>query len=332
MRNNSSKSKLPKFIIILFMVFALFSCETNQTSTHQKKTSSDVLPKAYVIGITEGNILSNSPISINFSIDIELINNLGNVIDDNIFSFTPPIKGKVYMNGNSSLSFKPDEALKNGKTYNGVIDLSKLFKIAKGQDKFFRFEINAIPMQITIKMDQLRPYDGKDSKFSSLDGKIISSDIIDNKNLANIITAEQDGEKLNIIFSELDVPDVYNFRVENIERKKSKSTVVISWNGKTIGSLDAGRIDIDVPSLATFELTNIKVVNTPAQYVEITFSDPIDKEINLEGIVFLTENQKTKYDIESNKIFIYTNTLQKGDAVLAIKKELRSSKGLNLDK
>jgi len=86
MRNNSSKSKLPKFIIILFMVFALFSCETNQTSTHQKKTSSDVLPKAYVIGITEGNILSNSPISINFSIDIELINNLGNVIDDNIFS------------------------------------------------------------------------------------------------------------------------------------------------------------------------------------------------------------------------------------------------------
>jgi len=320
-----------KILIFIVILTALYSCENNHSSMQQEATSSRVLPKAYVIGVTEGNISSTSTITINFSIDIELLVDGGDIIDEDIFSFTPAIKGKVYWNGNSSLIFQPDMPLKNGKSYEGVVDLSKLFKMRKGQDKSFKFSLNVVPMQISIKKGELQPYPGNDSKLSFLDGKIISSDVIDNDKLANIISANQDGKELEIIFPDSDKAEVKNFRVENIERKNEESVVVLSWTGKAIGSSDGGSIEINIPQKNTFELSNVKVINSPTQYLEISFSDPIDDEANLDGIVYLTENQNVKYTIESNKILLYTNTTQTGDAVLAIKKELKNSKGTKLE-
>lgn len=321
-----------KTVSLTFLIATLFSCVNDQSSMQREATGSDVLPKAYVIGVTEGNVSSASSVRIDFSIDIELIKDGGDEIDEDIFSFKPSVKGKVYWNGNSSLIFQPDSPLENGKSYKGRVDLGKLFKMDKGQDRIFKFNINVVPMQLTIKKDELQPYPGKRSNYSFLNGKIISSDVIDDDKLAGLIIAEQDGKKLEIVFPDSGKAEVNEFRIENIERKNIESTVVLEWDGKSIGSPDGGSVEILVPPLNTFEFTNIKVVNSPTQYVEVVFSDPIDKAIDLDGIVYLTDNNNVKYDIESNKILVYTNSLQTGDAVLAIKKELRNAKGASLEK
>ena len=331
MRKYINNTEIMKSLLIVFMILLLFSCGNNKSSMQEKPTNSRILPKAYVIGVTEGNVTSAAAIRIDFSIDIELIKDGGDIIKEDIFSFTPSINGKVYWNGNSSLTFQPDSPLKNGATYHGSVDLSKLFKMDENQDEIFKFEINVLPMQLTVKSNDLQPYPGKVLNFCFLTGKIISSDIINNEQLADLITAEQDGKKLEIVFSDSDKADVKEFKVENIERKDVESTVILQWDGKKINSQDVGTMEILVPSLNIFEFTNIKVVNTPSQYVEITFSDPIEKSHKLEGIVYLAENNNVKYDIESNKIKIYTNSVQTGDAVVAIKKELRNTNGVNLD-
>jgi len=331
MRKCVNNSRIIKSFLLVLMIIILFSCENDQSSMQDRPANSKILPKAYVIGVTEGNITSAASIRIDFSIDIELIKNGGDFINEDIFSFTPTIDGKVYWNGNSSLTFQPDSPLKNGKSYNGRVDLSKLFKIDDDQNKLFKFEINVIPMQLTIKTNELQPYPDKDLKFSFLTGKIISSDAIDNEQLANLITAEQDGKTLEIVFSNSDNADIKEFKVENIERKEVESKVLLKWNGGKIGSPDVGTMDIIVPSVNIFEFINIKVVNTPSQYVEIAFSDPIEKSLKLEGIVYLTEYDNVKYDIELNKVLIYTNSTQTGDAIVVIKKELRNTNGANLE-
>ena len=285
MKKCISNTGVMKPLLVIFMLLILFSCENNQSSMQDEPTNSRILPKAYVIGITEGNVSSAASIRIDFSIDIELIKDGGDIINEDIFSFIPSINGKVYWNGNSSLIFQPDKPIKNGKSYKGRVDLSKLFKMDKGQDKTFKFKINVIPMQLTIKSNELQPYPGKDPKFSFLTGKIISSDVINNVQLPGLITAEQDGKELEIVFPDSAKADVKEFRVDNIERKDEGSTVVLEWNGKNIGSQDGGTMEIQVPPLNVFDFANIKVINSPTQYVEITFSDPNEKSLNLDGIV-----------------------------------------------
>jgi hypothetical protein len=116
-------------------------------------------------------------------------------------------------------------------------------------------------MQISIKKDELQPYPGNDSKLSFLDGKIISSDVIDKDKIVGIISAKQDGRKLDVIYPDSDKAEVKNFRVENIQRKNEESMVILSWNGKSGGSSDGGSVEIVVPPLNTFELINVKIIN-----------------------------------------------------------------------
>ena len=330
---NGFLQSLIKIALLFSVVLFFFSCENSQSDDNNYNASaSSILPKAYVLGVTEGNIASSANIRIDFSIDIELIANGGDIINEDIFSFNPKIEGKVYWNSNSSIIFKPNKPLENGMFYKGSVDLSKLFTMRDGQDKEFNFSFRVIPMQISVRRGELQPYAGEKSQLNFLDGTIISSDVIDDNIIPKLISASQDGEKLEISYSDSDKLEQRNFKIENIKRKDKESKVVIKWSGKKAGSPDGGIIEVLVPPLNVFELSSVKVVNTPTQLVEITFSDPIDKSMNLNGIVYLTDNQDVKYEVDLNKITIYPNGLQKGDAVLAIKKELRNIKGVSIDR
>jgi len=330
MKDFSTKIGLFNLLLLLSIVFLFQSCNSNQSTGNDKPTPSSILPKSYVFGVTEGNISSTSSIQIDFSTDIELINEGGELINEDIFLFNPKIAGKIYSNGKSSLIFKPDSRLKNGKSYKASVDLSKLFNIKKGQNEQFKFEISVIPMQITIKVDELQPYNNKESQDYFLNGRIISSDFIDFDRLKKIVTAKQNDIILDITFFDTDTRDIKKFRVENIIRKSSESKIVLNWNGQAIDSDDEGSIEIPVPSINKFELTNIKVVNSPTQKIVISFSDPIDNKLDMNGIVYLTEKINVKYEIESNKVVMYPDKLQTGDAILEIKKELRNIDGKNL--
>ncbi|NQU34642.1 MAG: hypothetical protein HQ521_15540 [Bacteroidetes bacterium] len=323
-------STVLKNLSLLLIFLSIISCVDNTPSMEEETTSSRILPKAYVNQVTDEYVGSTSSIQINFSADIELIVDGGDIIDEEIFKFSPSVDGKVYWNGKSSLIFQPDKPLEFNQLYNVKVFLDKLFKMDRNQDKIFKFNIRVFPQNLTFKRDELQSYKGKDAKYNFLDVRIISSEPIGDKNIEKLLFAEQDGRKLEITPLISDKVDFKEFRIENIERKETQSIVIISWDGKEIGSDDVGIEEVPVPPANVFKFISAKVINTPSQYIELTFSDPINPTMNLNGIVYITENMDVKYDIEANKILIYPTSHQTGDIVVAIKKELKNSKGKGL--
>ncbi len=317
-------------IFLLFIVFALVSCVDNTSSMEETASASKILPKAYVNNVTGNYIESKSSIQINFSIDIELIANGGDEIFEDVFSFSPEIDGKTYWNGKTSLIFKPTKPLKYGQEYHVRVDLDKLFTMEKNQDRIFKFNIIVLPLSLSFKHDELQPYNENDKELNFLDARIISSEGIDISDIRKVISAEQDSKKLDIVSLKTDSPGIKEFRIENIKRKDKESTLQIFWNGKEIGSSDAGQMKVDIPSINTFEFIGSKVINSPSQYVELFFSDPINKTMKLDGIVDIVDNKDFKYDIESNRILIYPTNRLTGDAIIDVKKELKNSSGKSL--
>ena len=317
-------------IVLIIITLGLFSCADNTPSMEEKSSSSKILPKAYVISVTNGNIESTAFIQINFSIDIELIVDGGDEINEDIFSFSPAIEGTTYWNGVKSLVFKPSKPLAFGEQYHVRVNLDRLFKMENKQDKIFKFNLNVIPLSLTFRVDEIQPYNEKNTKLNFLDVRIITSEPIGVKPIGDIVSAKQDGKKLDISLIISDKPGITEFKIENIERKDFESELVINWNGNSIGSKDAGELRLSVPPVNIFELIAVKAVNSPSQYIQLTFSDPVSSTIRLDGIVYLTNTKDVKYDIESNRILIHPATQQVGDDVVAIKKELKNQNGISL--
>lgn len=293
---------------------------------------SNILPKAYVLGVSEGNVSSTSTITVRFKVDIELLKNGGDLIEEKLFSFTPSIKGKSYWGGKSTIIFQADEPLENGKRYKGQIDLGKLFSMEKRQDKFFKFNLNVIPMLLSIQRNELQAYSADKPENNFLTGTIIASDQINSNDISGLLTAKQDGKSLKIELSDANKDNEKKFKIEDIKRKKEESTLILKWDGKKLGSSDKGSMQITIPSVDKFGLSDIKVVNNPDQFIEITFSDPLDADLKLDGIVYLVDKEDVKYEVDGNKIMLYPSARIIGDAVVAIKKELRNNKGVNLEK
>ncbi len=325
-------SRVLKISLFLLLSLSFSSCVDNTPSMEEEATDSRILARAYVNSVTDGYVESKQSIQINFSVDIEEIVEGGDVINEKIFKFSPHVEGKVYWNGKASLIFQPDEPLQYGQLYNVRVFLDKLFKMKKDQDKIFKFNINVIPLTLTFKGGEIQPYVGKNKKNNFLDVQIISSEPIDNKNTNNLLFAEQDGRKLEITNLTSDNASTLDFRIENIVRKEKQSTVTVSWDGSEIGSEDVGSMEFTVPRANEFKFIRAKVINTPNQHIELVFSDPISTKMNIDGIVYIKDNNDVKYDVESNRILIFTNTRQKGDAVIEIKKELKDQNGRTLKK
>lgn len=331
MKNQINFSLTLRLLAIILPLTILYSCTNNKSSIEEEAVDSKVLPKAYVNFVTEGNISTSSEIRIDFNTDIELIRNDGDIIEEEIFDFDPQIKGKVYWNSDNSLIFQPTTTLKNGRSYKASVDLGKLFKLDKNQNKLFKFNLNVVPLFLTVNHEALQANSRKDTKHNFISGKITASDVISKDKLSEVLTATQDNKDLKIVFTETYSESIINFKIENIIRTEKDGTIDLKWNGKKIGSESKGEIKINVPAIGKFELSDIKIVDSPTQYVEVSFSDPIDKEINLNGIVYLVDINDVKYTVESNKILLYPAVNQTGDAVVVVRKEIKNSKGISLE-
>lgn len=316
-------------VLTLIIIFSV-SCDGKLQKENSDNSTENISPESFVFSNTSGMVNAGANLRIDFNKKFDLINSHQSEINNDIVWLKPELKGKLIYNGNSSLIFKPDELMQRGKEYTCVVDLSKLFNdIPDNLEYTFKFGV--IQLDVSVMANEFESHISDDKKLNYIDGKIIGSDDLVIDDINNIINAEQDGKRLTVIKLASDKKEVILFRIENIERKIDESEVDIFWNAKSLGSSDKGEITKTIYPIGIFKLTDIKVVNTPDQYIKLSFSDNIDKNMNLDGIVYVVGNKDYKLDVNTNNIIIYTNNYQTGDANVVIKKQLKNTVGKKLE-
>jgi uncharacterized protein YfaS (alpha-2-macroglobulin family) len=120
------------------------------------------------------------------------------------------------------------------------------------------------------------------------------------------------------------------FRIDSIRAGKSKYDIHFAWNGQAIGYDYENGETVTVPAEGAFELLDVIAVNSPVQYAQCTFSEPIDEKQRLSNYFKLTDVDNPNYTVDLNIVRIYTSARLTAGHNLTVEKGLKSTTGKKL--
>lgn len=279
----------------------------------------------YISAFTSGIISKKSTIVVQLATEYYNPVKEGEKVSDKLFRFDPSIDGKAVWKDQRTIEFTPEEDLESDQIYNGEFRLAKLLDVPD-EFKAFNFQFKTIKQDVKVQFDGLRPYDVNVPEKQKLSGKIFTADDADSTEVNQVLFASQDGNDLKISW-EHTAPRVHVFTIENIARKESKGSVFVKWNGKFIGSKTKDEQSVEIPALGDFKITNTQVVQSPEQYLVLYFSDPLQADQNLNGLISIDNLKNLSYAIEGNKLTIYPGARLTGKKNVVISEGLKNIHG-----
>ena len=123
---------------IATVAWAIVSCRSNQDLT----PSIEFAP--YISAYTGGVIGSDGTIRIELTEEQQIVQ-MGEEVKDDLFDFSPGLKGKTYWVNSRTIEFVPDSGqLRPGTLYNATFRLGRVMKVEKKLDAFrFSYRVQA---------------------------------------------------------------------------------------------------------------------------------------------------------------------------------------------
>jgi len=235
----------------------------------------------HITAFTSGEISVASYIRIELSQEVEDAAENNTEVKEDLFDFSPNIKGKAYWIDKKTIEFRPDNWLTAGKSYSGEFFLKKIKKV-DSKFKVFKFEFSTIKQSFSVSIDGYEPYQIENLRNNKISCFVLTADMVAEKEIQKIITAIQDGRNLPVTLVQAE-NNKYSFQIDSIIRGEKESKVNISWDGNPIGVNDKSSESLIIHSIFDFLVIEAKPYQEPNQHIEIRFSDPLDKNQNLNG-------------------------------------------------
>jgi len=191
--------------------------------------------------------------------------------------------------------------MKSASIYNVKVDLGQLFPDVKDD---FEFSFQTIAQNFRVEMGEIEPYEKGVLSDNKLSGVLIVSDYTKQEQIEQIVNAEQNGKTLEVEWLTSIKQNKYPFLIHHINRGKTSSVVDVDLNGNSIGVDKDETKEIKVPSIDEFELTAAKSILHPRQMVELSFTDPLNPEQNLNGLVEIDPATGFSTEIDKNVVRI----------------------------
>ena len=301
-------------------------------SACKPKSEADV-EHPLIAAYTSGTISIQSPVRVVFMNDaMKVTPQPGDPVADGVLKFSPSVAGKAVWINNTTIEFVPDKPFEAGHEYKVTLRISKLTDVGTAP-KNFTFTINTIIPTFYHRLDGLSLYNKTTSNLYYLTGTVSASDFIPADKVEKLLTVKSDNKGASplVIKWEHDYTEnKHFFRIDSIKAGASRYDIRFQWNGQGIDYDYNNEETISVPAEHEFDLINVQVVNTPEQYIQCTFSEPIDEKQRLLNFFSLSNNVNLKFAVELNIVRIYPITRQTGTYELSIEKGLKTTSGKKL--
>lgn len=296
--------------------------------TEQPETD-DVAPAPswdqYISRYTQGWVPAEQPIKIHFSHSIVGDEQL-NIPFDGVISLSPDLAYQSFFSATDELTLVPEKRLPAGQVVAITLSPGKLDKIPDELGDF-QFQVQALKQDYELSISGLVP--GDDKKTMKLQGTIHTSDTEANDVIEKTLNVLQVDEILSVVWQHSNDRLNHDFTVKGIARGQQKSQIDIDYSAQALGVDKSGRHTLEIPALNQFTVTAARTVQRPKQLVEISFSEPLDRNQNLNGLVRLAgENARVRVD--GSRLQVYPSGSLSGIATLEIEDTVRSTKGLQL--
>ncbi|MCB0408780.1 MAG: hypothetical protein KDD29_01085 [Flavobacteriales bacterium] len=282
----------------------------------------------YISGYTSG-IISNSS-----TIQIRLMNEVSEEVmksslEEDLFDFSPDIKGSKRWIDNRTIEFTPENKLKSGQLFTGTFELGEIVEVENDLEEF-KFQFQTIQQAIFVQFNRMRAYDDDDLKWQMVMGKLQTADVADIEQIEKIVIATQNGKKLPLTWDHFQDGKTHEFTVDSIARGEKRSEIIISWDGEAIDADKNGEEKIQIPALDEFMVMNSTVTQQPEQYLTLHFSDPIKRNQNLEGLIYFKSNEDIRISIDRNDVHVYPSQRLSGEHTIVVEKGVKNTLDYNL--
>ncbi len=280
-------SSIMKKLIPLLSVLFLVACSSSEENQQAEKVQVNPEFSEYVSAFTGGIIPSNGSIKVQFNEELPQSARDQEDLSD-LFVVYPEAAGAVSWVDERTIQFKPSEALQSGTLYKASVEISELMDVKAGLETF-EFNFRTQRKTFKFEIEEFACYSQTDFTKQKLIGKLTFSEDVDSNAVKNVVKATQDGEPLKVKIVKRG-SQTYRFVIHNIERKSKRSTLEVRWNGDAVGVERNGKKIIKIPTKDEFVVMDVEVNHAPEQFVRVHFSDPINSEQFLEGLVYLRDH------------------------------------------
>ncbi|MEM9836917.1 MAG: Ig-like domain-containing protein [Bacteroidota bacterium] len=313
------------FFFISFFLLLFSSCK-------QKTDTSQIAPEVlsnYITGYTTGIIGKDQQIRVQFPNAVVEQRQVGQPEKRALVSFSPKVTGQFTWDNTRTLAFTPDGGWTPGEQYLATVDLKGVYDTISALSEY-TFSFAARETRVTVEVRGIyTPDEGKMSE-QAIGGVIKSNDRLDVKALEGLISATQNGRSLKVNY--VDAGDItYDFVVSGVQRGEEASEVQIKWDAASIElGTDKGVTQKGVPALGVFKVVSVDYVNGGSPHLSIRFSDPLDREQNLNGLIRLPGGGDLRHRISGNIITTYVGPGLTGSKVLTLAENIKNAAGKNL--
>ncbi|MCK9399444.1 MAG: MG2 domain-containing protein [Bacteroidales bacterium] len=308
--------------VSLAFIFLLTSCEKSAVSTDPAAFSE------FVNGYTIGMISRTEPVRIKLAAATSKYE-VGKPLPEGIFKFDPPVKGTAYLYAEDMIEFKPEPEWPAGKNITASFSLAKVLEVPN-KLRIFTFEFQTIKPSFSVYPGNMISTGEKERKMKKIEGKLVSADVIDIKDVEKLINASSDGADYPLKWESGPGLNEFSFVIDSLPRKDVSYQVDLKWNGNAIGIDLKGNYTYEIPSINDFLYVGSSVSQGEEQYIDIMLSDPVDPSQDLSGLIYLKEGDVIRLVPDNNIIRLYPANRLQGSRVLILENSIRSDARANL--
>jgi len=297
----------PKFVNLLAVsavaIVLLLSCAKKETIETNQNFS------RYISGFTSGQISTKAAIQIELADELPQVE-LNTEVKEQLFSFSPSVKGKAYWKNRRMIEFVPDEPLKEGTSYSVSFNLGKVLPKLEKEFQVFTFEVYSIEQNFSIRETFYQPINANQNRWNTMTVEIIVADALTDNDAQSVFRATLDGKALPVrLVNSSNNGLRFRFLVDSLERVSTDRTLKLICDGKAVGSSKTAEksVVIHAVNAEIFKVVNTQICEAPERCIKIIFTDPLGKQ-NLKGLVELTNFDKYTLKTDMNVVTIYPET------------------------
>src|SRR5690606_1121072 len=247
-----------------------------------------------------------------------------------LFGITPKVPGRLIIENGRKISFRPTEYLRPNTEYVITLALHKFFPDLAREFREFTFAFRTLAPNFKINVGNLQSYS---QYWQYLTGTLDASDILEATKVNSVLQVTQGDRELPVQWDNKDQnAQYYSFKIDSISRKQQDSELQIRWSGKALGVENEGSQEYPIPGLDKFVIVDARTSSAPNAVLSLNFSEPLDPDQNLSGLVTIENAQDLRYEIQGNLLRVYPATPILGEVRIQAHQGIKSAYGFTLKK
>ena len=265
-------------------------------------------------------IVFNSPLPDNVS---------GNTAD-RLFSFSPDVKGSVRVIGDDTIEFIPAEgSLRPGTSYKVNFRLGDIMDTGDSGLDNFRFSFVTAPKEVSMEIDRMIIAEGNPDK-ARISGTLYFSETPSPGAEKEMLSCSYPDDSFRLEFNKEEDGRTVRFMITDLERGDEDRDLAIRLDGTADGFDSKQEERVTVPAEKGFRVLGAELAGTTDPYIDITFSQPVDRNLDPAGMFSLDRAGRTWTDISDNVVRLYFESFQEEKLTLGIAAGIRSIDGEKL--